>query len=274
MALIASLIANSSSSNQSLASHFREEKAERAAPWKRLKAELFEVTKTWDAAFENNAPQAWREIEEEFAAAGKNGLLQVEAATELAYLLACEKDRYRRARAILSMTTTKQLQLHNFTIASKSSTAFEDKAGPMLEALPVPLFPIGNLHKETNDKMIAEWAGSTVRGGGAPRQMSFSAFLRTDVTGAGYRVRVEDGEVDLTVVENNFDNLCARVAALEHSRGRGRGNNNSNNYNNNRGNSNNRNNNRGRGGNRGYQNQNRYYGAGADPNEEGGEETA
>ena len=56
------------------------------APWKRVKAEVFELTKGWESTFNENPTQAWKDVEEEFAAAGKNGLLDIPAAIELAYL--------------------------------------------------------------------------------------------------------------------------------------------------------------------------------------------
>jgi hypothetical protein len=281
MALIAQLMMANNLNSNSLASHFTEEKAERVAPWKRVKAEVFELTKGWESTFKANPTQAWRDVEEEFAAAGKNGLLNIPAAIELAYLNANEEDRYRRARSLLGMTEVKQLQLHNYTVASRNTSAFEDRTGPLLEALPVPLFPIGPLHKSTNDKLVAEWSAAmgTVLGGG-PKTVHFSAFLRNDITGAGYRVRVnEDGEVDLSEVEQGYERMNSRIAAVERALKSRNNNNRNNNNNNNNNSSNKRNQNQNGKNNRNNNNNNNrgnnanFYGAGGDPNEDGGEET-
>ena len=200
-----------------LAEHFQEEKEFTRAPWKRTKANLLAYVKDWNATYDVDNDAAWEEVSNEFVAAGKNGLLSVNDAMEMAYLLADDRVRYQRARALLALSSLKQLQLHNFGVA-KEAKAFEDKAGPVLESLPVPLFPAGMAHKEVNDRIIAEMK-STIEGAGpVPTKMIFTAFGRAPrevLKGAGYSAVVQDGAVDLTPVQDAFEGLRIRVETLE-----------------------------------------------------------
>ena len=101
-----------------LSTHFRQQAEEKDDPWKKKRAALRRRTATWDAEFQANSGKAWDELRHHFAKAGFNALVTEEVAQELAYILeASPLQQYRRARALLQMSTADRLSLHNFAVA-------------------------------------------------------------------------------------------------------------------------------------------------------------
>ena len=80
--------------------------------------------------------------------------------------------QYRRARALLQMSTADRLSLHNFAVAETRGEGFTETWGPMINALPVPLFPASHAHEDTNQKLLAQMANytTTVTGAGSTKQ--------------------------------------------------------------------------------------------------------
>ena len=95
-----------------LSTHFRQQAEEKDDPWKKKRAALRRRTATWDAEFQANSGKAWDELRHHFAKAGFNALVTEEVAQELAYILeASPLQQYRRARALLQMSTADRLSL-------------------------------------------------------------------------------------------------------------------------------------------------------------------
>ena len=219
-----------------LAAHLREAAAEKDEPWRKRRAAIKRRTAGWDDEFQSDPAGAWESLRQHFGKAGRNALLDEDRAQELATILcASPLQMYRRARALLQLPPGDRMALHNFTVADAMGEGFVETWGPVLESLPVPLFPARPEHEDTNQKMLAQMAGYTsVSGGGPSRHPRLTVFARPlpIASGAGYKAPVEDGAVDLGIVENEFDNVgarlravTARLEALEAgaSRGRGRG---------------------------------------------------
>jgi len=166
-----------------------------------------------------------------------NCLLSEESAIELTYLLcATPLQAYRRARALLQLPSDDRLAVHNFDVGHAHGETFMERWGPEIMGLPVPLFPAGRCHEDTNAKLLAQMSlyVTTVKGAGETRRPKFSIFAKqAPIHAAGHKVAVEDGAVDLGIVEEEFGlvgqkfaNVAARIEALEaaqRSRGRGRG---------------------------------------------------
>jgi hypothetical protein len=218
-----------------LATHLREAAAEKDDPWRKRRAAIKRRTAGWDDEFQSDPAGAWESLRQHFGKAGRNALLDEDRAQELASILcASPLQLYRRARALLQFNPGDRMALHNFTVAEAMGESFVETWGPIVEGLAVPLFPARPEHEDTNQKLLAQMASySAVSGGGPARHPKLTIFARPlPIAGAGYKAPVEDGAVDLGIVENEFDNVgarlravTARLDALEAGppRGRGRG---------------------------------------------------
>lgn len=231
-----------------LADHLRAAAAEKDDPWRKRRAALKRRTAGWEEEFNTNCGKAWDDLRENFGRAGYNSLLSEDQAQELATILeASPWQQYRRARALLQMSASERLSLHNFSVGEACGTNFLETWGPIIENLPVPLFPKSTTsrdHADTNLKLLAQMQESMISGAGPGRRPKLTVFARDVTTGAGYKAPVEDGAVDLGVVEvaiggltDNQRTLYARMDALEQQfnrnnngrgggkgKGRGRGN--------------------------------------------------
>jgi hypothetical protein len=252
--------------DQDLTTHLRQQAEEKDDPWKKRRAALRRRTAGWETEFHTNTAKAWNDLRHHFAKAGYNQLLTEEVATELAYILeASPLQQYQRARALLNLSSTDRLALHNFNVAEARGESFAETWGPTVDILPVPLFPATNDHEDTNQKLLAQMTNYTVTGAGPATRPKLTIFARAQpITAAGHKVPVLDGQVDIGIVEEEFGlqdakwtetkaRLEARIEALESNRGRGRNRNNNNNNGNRGGRGNNN-----RGG-QGYNNQAPQY---------------
>ena len=216
IALLTALAAKSRP-DADLATHLREAAAEKDEPWRKRRAAIKRRTAGWDEEFAADPAAAWAGLRQHFAKAGSNALLDEDRAQELAAILCTTPlQQYRRARALLQLNASDRMALHNFTVAALRGESFTETWGPVLENLPVPLFPATPDHEDTNQKLLAQMAGlASVSGAGPGKHPRNTVFARPVATGAGYKAPVEDGAVDLGIVENAFSSVEARLAALE-----------------------------------------------------------
>lgn len=254
--MLSTILGRKNPEKDNLTAHFEEQAAEKDDPWKKHRAALRRRTKGWDEEFERNSQGAWEELRHSYGKAGYNQLLTEETALELSYLLcATPLQAYRRARALLQLNSDDRLALHNFNVGQANGETFMERWGPEINGLPVPLFPATAAHEDTNQKLLAQMSlyTSTVKGAGAERKApKFNIFAKPiPISGAGHKIAVVDGQVDVGIVEEEFgtvnhkhSQLLARIEHLEGTiRNINKKNNNTNNYNNNT------NTNRGRGNN-------------------------
>ena len=259
--MLSTILQRKNPEKDNLTTHFEEQAAEKDDPWKKHRAALRRRTKGWDDDFEKNSQGAWEELRHSYGKAGYNQLLTEETALELSYLLcATPLQAYRRARALLQLNNDDRLAFHNFNVGQANGETFMERWGPEINGLPVPLFPATAAHEDTNQKLLAQMSQytSTVKGAGAERKTpKFNIFAKpTPISGAGHKIAVVDGQVDVGIVEEEFgmmgqkhSQLLARIEQLEgtirniNKRNNNNNNNNNNNYNSNRGRGNQYNNN-------------------------------
>ena len=204
--------------------------------WKRSQETARDVILRASAAF--SVADAFGTLGEQFrsrAEAGLLGAMEVMLASYALFASDPESGRFLLAYLLVHVPEKQRLQVHNWNVANDMPESWVEANGDGIANLQLPLFPRSCV--VLNEKVLAIGAG-LLSGGGQqvdsifrpsttlwsleqkPKQKkALEAKHHEVLLGGGYAVQVDaNGMVELSVIENAFNELSSRLALVERAR--------------------------------------------------------